>query len=181
VIHDLPDHYRAAVRSLLRFALVMTILGLLSGVLFQESAKKLDLETLSPGLYVAAGRRLALVHGHVLVSAVLLPIAMAAALVLARSVGGRELSSRPLGWLLRGYLPGVSAMLALMLFKAYHLLLSVRGGTHDLARIDEAFSFGAPLVRHVVYGAVHVAMAVGLGVFVVALWRSLSAPRASTS
>ena len=97
MIHDLPDHYRAAVRSLLRFALVMTILGLLSGVLFQESAKKLDLETLSPGLYVAAGRRLALVHGHVLVSAVLLPIAMAAALVLARSVGGRELSSRPLG------------------------------------------------------------------------------------
>jgi hypothetical protein len=178
-MHDLPDHYRATIRSLLRFALVMTIVGLLSGVLFQESAKKLDLETLSPGLHLAAGRRLALVHGHVLVSAVLIPIAMAVALVLARAVGGRQLSGRPLSWLLRGYLPGVSAMLALMLIKAYHLLLSVRGGTHDLAQIDEAFSFGAPLMRHVVYGGVHVAMAAGLGVFVVALWRSLKDTDAS--
>jgi len=170
---ELPDHYRAAVRTLLRFALVMTIVGLLAGVLFQESAKKLDLEALSPGLHVAAGRRLALVHGHVLVSAVLIPIAMAAALVLARAVGGRELTARPLSWLLRAYLPGACAMLALMLVKSYHLLLSVRGGDHDLAAIDEAFSFGAPLVRHLLYGAVHVTMAAGIGVFAVALFRSM--------
>ena len=39
--------------------------------------------------------------------------------------------------------------------------------------IDEAFSFGAPLVRHLLYGAVHVTMAAGIGVFAVALFRSM--------
>jgi hypothetical protein len=173
--HDLPDHYRSTLRCLLRFALAMTIVALLTGVLFQESAKKLDHGLLSPGLYVAAGRRLALVHGHVFMTAVLIPIAMAGALLLARPAGGRELSARPLGWLTRVYLPFTAVTLGLMLAKAYHLLLAVRGGEHDLAVIDGAFFFGQDLVRHLVYGAAHVGMALGLGVFCVALLRSLRA------
>ncbi len=175
-MQDLPPHYRSTIRTLLRFALLMTLVALLAGVLFQESAKKLDLEALSPGLYLAAGRRLAFVHGHVFVSGVLVPISMAMALVLARGIGGRELTRRPLVWLRHGYLGGVSLMLVLMLVKSYHLLLAVRGGEHDLAAIDRAFSMGMPLVRHLIYGVVHVSMAFGLGVFAVALWRSLSAP-----
>lgn len=170
---DLPDSYRNAVRSLLRFALIMTVVALLSGVLFQESAKKLDHNVLSPGLHLVAGRRLALVHGHVFVTAVLIPIAMAGALVLARLVGGRELGGRPLAWLTRWYLPCTAFTLVLMLVKAYALLLAVRGGEHDLALIDGAFFFGQTMVRHLVYGAAHVGMALGLGVFVVALLRSL--------
>jgi len=39
---EAPLHYRAATRTLLRYAAAMTIAALLSGVLFQESSKKLD-------------------------------------------------------------------------------------------------------------------------------------------
>ncbi|MDA1264363.1 MAG: hypothetical protein O2816_04705 [Planctomycetota bacterium] len=172
-MHDLPLHYRATVRTLLRFAASMTIVGLLTGVLFQESAKKLA-KDLDPAIRWAASRGLALVHGHVFTTTVLIPIAMAAALVLARAIGGKELSASPLRWLIRGYLPCVGAALALMLYKAYHVLLMVRGGEHDLELIDGAYFGGVLALRHALYGVVHVGMAVSLGVFVVALFRSLA-------
>lgn len=170
---DLAPHYARTLRTLLRFAVVATIVALLSGILYQESAKKLTHDAVAPGLHLQATLSLALVHGHVFVSAVLLPIAMAGALLLARAAGGGELGPRPLLALTRVYLPFVTVTLALMLWKAYHVLLLVRWGEADLAAVDARFFFGAKLGRHLVYGATHVGMALGLGTFVVALWRSL--------
>ena len=170
----IPAHYARALRTLVRFACAMTIVALLSGVLFQESSKKL-----SPTheLHVQATLRLALLHGHVFVSAVLMPLACAGMLLIARRIGGRELGPKPLAWLTRGYLPLVCVTLTLMLVKSYHVLLAVRGGGTDLEAIDERFFFGATMARHVVYGAAHIGMALALGVFVVAVWRSLRAAR----
>lgn len=170
---ELSRPYARCVRTLVRFAAAMTIVALLAGVLFQESAKKLGLEEVSAGVHVRATLGLALLHGHVFVSAVLVPLCMAAALVLARAAGGRELGSRPLLWLTRVYLPFACATLALMLVKAYHVLLAVRGGDLELAAVDARFFFGHSMLRHLTYGAAHVGMALGLGVFAVALWRSL--------
>lgn len=170
---DLPHHYRRAARTLLRFACVMTVVGLLSGVLFQESSKKLLPWEVDAGLHTKATLRLALLHGHVIVSAVLIPIACAAGLLIARRIGGAELGSKPLAWLTRGYLPFVCITLTLMLVKSYHVLLAFRGGQTDLEAIDAQFFFGQVMLRHVVYGVSHVGMAVGLSVFAIALWRSL--------
>ena len=168
-----PDHYRRAVHTLLRFAVGATLIGLLSGVAFQESAKKLSYAEAAPGLRLEAILSLALVHGHVFVSGVLIPIAMAGALFLARKAGGTELAPRTLAWLTRGYLPSVTGTLLLMLYKGYHVLLSVRFGETDLAVVDAKFFGGAVALRHAVYGVTHVAMALSLGVFAVGLWRSL--------
>jgi hypothetical protein len=172
----LPPHYASALRTLVRFACAMTIVGLLAGVLFQESSKKLGD---AHELHLQATLRLALLHGHVLVSAVLIPLGMAGALLVARRIGGRELGSKPLAWLTRGYLPLLCVTLALMLWKGYHVLLAVRRGEADLEAIDERFFFGATVLRHGVYGVAHVGMAAALGVFVVAVWRSLGAGRAA--
>ena len=173
----LPDHYRSALRTLVRFAAAAAIFGLLCGVLFQESAKKLDHAEAPMGLHLEAVLSLALVHGHVLVSATLVPLAMAGALLLARRAGGAELSPRSVAWLTRGYLPFVALAVALMLYKGYHVLLSVRFGETDLDAIDAAYFGGVTALRHAVYGVVHVGMAFGLGVFAVALWRSLARAR----
>jgi hypothetical protein len=169
----LPAHYRTALRTLLRFAAAMALFGLLCGVLFQESSKQLEHAEAPGGLRLEAVLSLALVHGHVLVSATLVPIAMAAALVLARRAGGAELSPRALAWLVRGYLPCVTLAVLLMLYKGYHVLLSVRFGATDLDAVDARFFGGMTALRHGVYGVVHVGMALGLGVYCVALWRSL--------
>jgi hypothetical protein len=170
---EIPAHYSAALRTLLRYAVVMTIVALLSGVLFQESSKKLDYTQIAPGARLEAVLSLALVHGHVFLTGVLIPIAMGGALLLARKAGGTELSPTPLRWLTRGYLPFVTVAVLLMLYKGYHTLLSVRFGARDFDAIDANYFGGLIWLRHGVYGLSHIAMSLSLGVFVVALWRSL--------
>jgi hypothetical protein len=172
---DLPSHYAQALRTLVRFACAMLLAGLLAGVLFQESSKKLAPGSVEAGLQLQATLHLALLHGHVLVSGALVPLACAGALQLARRAGGRELAPRTLLWLTRGYLPFLCGSLCLMLYKGYHVLLAVRRGNLDLADVDERFFLGQTALRHAVYGVAHVGMALSLGVFAVGLWRSLGA------
>ena len=169
----MPDHYRTATRTLLRFAIIMAVVGLLSGVLFQESAKKLDLGTVDPGLRMHATIHLALVHGHIFVTCVLLPVALAGMLFLARRVGSAPVGPRAVAFATRGYLPFVTGTVALMLYKGYHFLLTARGGEGSLAEIDASLFGGSAAVRAAVYGLVHTGMAVTLVVFLVAVWRSL--------
>jgi hypothetical protein len=176
---DLPDPYRRAVRILLRYAIAMAIVGLLIGISYQESAKKLSHDDAPAGFHLEATIHLALVHGHVFVMGVLVPIAMAGALVLARRIGGGEVSGRGLAWLLRGFLPLAAASLALQLYKGYHILLMARAGERDLAVIDHAFMGGSHVLRYAVYAVVHTGMGVSLGAFLVLLWRSLRGARES--
>ncbi len=171
---ELPDSYRSALRVLIRYAIIMAIFGLLIGVSYQESSKKLTLDDTPAGFHLEAVIHLALVHGHVFMLGVLMPLAMAGALMLARRAGGSEVSGRGLAWLVRGYLPLAAASLALQLYKGYHILLMARAGERDLAVIDHAFMGGSHVLRYGIYGVVHTGMAVGLGVFLVLLWRSLS-------
>ncbi len=169
----MTDSYQRAIRTLIRYAVVMAIVGLLIGVSYQESSKKLPFSEAPAGVHLESVIHLALVHGHVFTLGVLLPLAMAGALVLARKVGGREVSPRGLAWLTRGYLPFAAASLALQLYKGYHVLLMARAGERDFALIDAAFMGGSHVVRYGVYAVVHVGMGVSLGVFLVLLWRSL--------
>lgn len=169
-----PRHYTRTIRTLLRFALIMLVVGLLSGIVFQESAKKYDRMTAAGWLdRWDATMHLALVHGHVILTGVLLPVAMAGVLHLARAHGGAEVSRRALAWTVYTYLPFVTLTIALMLYKGYHVLLAARGGDADLAHIDAAFFGGIKGLRHGLYGLSHVGMAAGLCVFAWCVWRSL--------
>jgi hypothetical protein len=169
----LPGHYRRALLALIRYAVVMVFVGLLAGIAFQESAKKLPHAEAGAGLRLEAVFILSLVHGHVFVMAVILPLVLGTALLMARQAGGREVGPRGLAWLVWGYLPFAAAAAALQLVKGYHVLLAVRGGQADLAAVDAAFLGGAHVLRYVLYGLVHGGLGVTLGVFLVALWRSL--------
>ena len=178
-LDQLSEEYRAALRTLLRFAIVLAAIGLLAGIAFQESARKLPFAAAGAGLHLEAIHTLALVHGHVFLMGVLLPLALAAALPLALAAGGRPLARRDLAWLTRVYLPFAAASLALQLVKGYHVLLAVRHGRHDLAAVDAAFLGGSHALRYGLYGLLHAGMGLGLGLFLLALWRSLEsrAPR----
>ena len=172
--HEPGPHYRRAIRTLLRYAVVMAFVGLLVGISYQESAKKLPPGSVPTGFHQEATLHLALVHGHVFVMGVLLPVALAGALVLGRHAGGAEVSSRGVWWLTRGYLPLAAAALALQLYKGYHFLLMARAGERDLGVIDHAFMGGSHVLRYGVYAVVHAGMGVALGVFLVLLWKSLN-------
>ena len=175
----LPETYRRALRTLIRFAAAAGIVGLLVGISFQESARKLTWEMAGPGLHLESLLTLALSHGHIFTMAVIMPLVLGGALVLARQAGGAELGPRPLAALVWGYLPFTVASLALQLVKGYHILLAVRGGQPDLAAVDAAFLGGSHALRYAVYGGVHAGMGITLGIFLVALWRSLGKGRAT--
>lgn len=170
----LPTHYGPCIRVLLRFACVMIVFGLLSGVLFQESSKKVTHAEAPNGLHWEATYPLAFVHGHTFLIGVLIPVCAAMMLILAHRVGGGALSERTLTWLRRAYLPGAAVAILLMLYKGYHVLLHLRlTELRDLDAIDAKLFGGLRALRHGVYGLSHVAMAVGLGAFAIALFRSL--------
>jgi len=166
-----PD--RQTIRTLLRYAIIMAFFGLLIGVSFQESSKKLPFSEAPAGIHLESVIHLALVHGHVFMLGVLMPLAMAGALVLARKVGGSGVSLLGQRFLTRGYLSFATLSLVLQLYKGYHVLLMARAGERDFAVIDAAYMGGSHLLRYGVYAVVHTGMAVTLGVFLVMLWRSL--------
>jgi len=170
----LPRHYKAAILRLLRFGLVMVVVGLLSGIAFQESSKKMDLTPPIGGLsHLDAVLPLALVHGHVLLIGVLFPVAMASVLYLARACGGSEVSRRPLRWIVGIYIPFVSVSVALMLYKGYHVLLSARAGVTDMSQINSQLFAGNKVLRHGLYGLSHAGMGFALCMFVWCMWRSM--------
>jgi hypothetical protein len=170
---NLPAHYPRALRVVIRYSIVMAFVGLLIGISFQESAKKLPFAKAPAGPHLEAILPLALVHGHVFVMTVLVPLAMAGVLLISLRVGGAPVSPRSLRWLTHGYLPFASASVALMLVKGYFMLLAVRHGQTDFAVIDDAFLGGHGVARYAIYAFAHAGMGVALGVFLVALWRSL--------
>ena len=170
----LPTHYAVAIQKLVRFALAMVVVGLLSGIAFQESSKKMSLAPPAGSVsHMDAVLPLALVHGHILVTAVLFPIAMGCVLYLARTCGGSEISRRALRWIVNIYLPFVSFSVALMLYKGYHVLLSARAGVTDMVKIDAGLFSGNTMLRHFLYGVSHVGMGVALCMLVWNVWRSL--------
>jgi len=171
---NLPEHYRGALRAVIRYTVVMAFVGLLIGISFQESAKKLPFAAAPAGVHVEAVLPLALVHGHVFVMTVLMPLAMAGALLMSLRIGGSPVSRRSLLWLTRGYQSFAAASVMLMLVKGYHVLLAVRGGQTDFAAIDDGFLGGHGVWRYAIYAFAHAGLGVTLGVFLVALWRSLS-------
>lgn len=168
-----PDPYAPLTRVLVRYAIVMAIVALLAGISFQESAKRLSYEQAPAGLHLEAVLPLGLVHGHVFTAGVLLPLALAGALHLARRAGGGEVGLRVrtlFAWL---FLPFTALSLVLLLLKGYHVLLAVRRGETDLGAIDAAFLGGHHAFRYAVYGTVHSLMGLGLVILLVAIWRSL--------
>jgi hypothetical protein len=172
-IPDLPAHYRDATRVILKFAIVMAILGLLLGVAYQESVKKLEHGDVDPGFRLQVTIHLALVHGHVLLIGTILPLVLVGMLFLARKAGGTPVSSKSVRWLTRGYLPFSAATFALMLYKGYHFLLAARAGGRSVAEADASFFGGSAMIRHSVYGLFHAGMGIAMIVFLVAVWRSL--------
>lgn len=176
-MQPLPQHYTDVVRKTVRFSSLMVIFALLTGVLYQESAKKLGYGDAPAGLHLEAVLQLAVVHGHAFLITVVLPLAMIGALLLARMIGGAEVSPRATALLGRGYLHFGALALVLMLYKGYAMLLGVRGGNTDLADIDASMFGGSTGLRHGLYGIIHVGMAFCLGYFAIAVWHSLGKAR----
>ncbi len=176
----LPSHYPTFFQRMMRFALIMIFIALLSGILFQESAKKATYADLAPGLHLETVIHLALLHGHVFLIGTLIPMIICWMCYLGLCLGKSPASEKLLRWGSRLYLSGAALSVFLMLYKGYHFLLSVRFGETDFAIIEQNYFFGIAILRHIVYGTAHIGMGIGLTLMAIALWKSLSKPSPQT-
>lgn len=170
----IPGSYRAVFRVYLRFAVIMIFVGLLTGVLFQESAKKTPFsEVLPAGLHMETVIHLALLHGHAFLIGVIIPLAITWMLYLGLMLGYAPVGEKSLkvgSWL---YLPAAVVVVFLMIYKGYHFQLAVRHGNLNFQQIHESFFWGNHALRAAVYGLSHTAMAIGLGTIAVSFWQSM--------
>ncbi len=172
---QIPKHYQSLFIRFIRFACGMTIFALLSGILFQESTKKIPFSaTYPPGIHLESTYHLALVHGHAFLIGVLIPLAVIGMLYFGLLLGGKTVSKNQTEWGSWLYLPSAFLSIMLMIYKGYHYVLSVRMGQLDFVQIDHSFFGGSHLLRQIVYGLSHTSMSIGLGILVIAIWRSLS-------
>ena len=170
----LPAHYPAFYKKYLKFAVVMTFVAMLSGILFQESAKKAPYSAALPaGIHLDSVIHLALLHGHVFLIGVLIPVAILGMLQLSYVLDGEPVSSKTLKWGTWLYIPGAVLTVVLMLYKGYHFLMAVRMGQLDFQSIEQSYFFGIVGLRHALYALSHIATAFGLGTLVVGVWKSL--------
>ena len=169
----LPASYQRFFRIQLRYALIMLGIGLLAGICFQESGRKVSLEQFGPGAHLEYLLTLAMVHGHTFLMGVLLPLAMAWMLQLGLQLGAPAVPSAALTWTTALYLPGAALSVVLMLYKGYHFVLGARYSTLDLPGLDAALYGHHAALRAGVVGLAHTAMGAGLCILVWGLWRSL--------
>lgn len=172
-----PAYYRKFYIVFIRFSVIMMILGLLIGITFQESAKKAPISALlPPGVHLEAVLELALTHGHIFIIGALVPLALTWMLWLTLSLGFQPVPERNLRLGTMFYLPGASGAVLLMLYKGYHYLLGVRGGELDFKTLHDTFFFGNLALRAAAYGLSHSALAIGLIMITVGIWKSLGKP-----
>lgn len=171
---NIPEHYRKTFRVYLKFAVIMLVVGLLMGIMFQESAKKTPFSEYPAGLHIETIFNLAMVHGHTFLIGALIPLATVWMLYLGLLLGHPPMSEKALrigSWL---YLPAAVGAVLLLLYKGYHFQLSVRGGETDFAVINEALFLGNHALRAAAYGITHSALAIGLGMILFGFWKTLN-------
>lgn len=170
----IPEHYRRMFQIFLRYAVIMIFVGLLTGVLFQESAKKTPYSALLPaGVHMETVIHLALLHGHSFLVGVLIPLSVSWMFYLGLALGFQPVGEKVIKvgtWL---YLPASIVVVLLMIYKGYHYQMAVRHGIYDFATIHASYFMGNHALRASVYGLSHTAMAVGLGTLAVGFWRSM--------
>ncbi len=162
----LPSHYKEVYRCFIKYACWMTLFALITGILFQESGKKVSYEEFGPGMHWESVYHLALLHGHSFLIGVLIPTALIVLLHVALVLGAEPLGEKGLKWGKMLYLAGATVSIALMLYKGYHFMLSVRGGETNFAVIEASLFNGISGLRHGLYGLSHTSMGVGLGMLV---------------
>lgn len=171
---ELTEHYRRFFRAMLRFAVLMLVVGGLMGLVYQEMSKSLTYLELEPGLRIEGLQRLAILHGHSFLIGTLMPIVWLAMLYFSLLLGAAPITPRGLKWIYWTYVPSAVSVIALILYKGTHFILELRDGNRDFVAINQGVFGGNKLLRGLAYGGSHTLATISLGIFAVYVWRALS-------
>jgi hypothetical protein len=194
----LPDAYRTAVRRLVRLAAVLLFVGLCIGlystdvvrafrygktarlVPVAERTGQVEVEV-PPELLWEATMDLRLSHGHVILIGGILPLCIAAALVVTHLAGATAIGKGTLEAFFWMYAVGATLATGIILYKGIHYAEMVRAGTFDFGEIQRTLFGGSRAIKGAAYGLSHSVLAGSVGVIGVALWRSVGSIRSQAT
>jgi|GEM_PF-997711 len=176
--YELPRHYKMLYASFLRLACTMILFAFLMGILHRESTRHLGYSKLAPGFHWESVYHLALLHGHIFMIGVILPLTTLVMLQFALFLGAEPLSEASTIWGKRLYHWGAGLTLLLFLYKGYHYVLSVRSGILDFSHIEAAYFGGQTLLKACFYGISHTSMGFGLSLFAVGILKTVPTKKA---
>ena len=172
-------HYKTFITRTIKLAMTCMVLTTGAGLLSRELTHTVadDLSHLPPGTRWGFLYPFALLHGHVFLTGVALPLALSGSLVLARMAGGTLVSSSTLHWGWTSLSFGVISSLLLLLAKSQMLLNSIHScANHPPADCDpyalSVSNWVSPL-RPILYATAHGSLAVGSSIIAVAIGQSL--------
>ena len=200
-MRELPDHYRAAIRRLLRLAAVGIMVGMLLGITWTEfnkstrygpEVRKVDPPEGRVKIELPAGTRWAnglhfkLGHGHSILLLGLLPIGFAASLLLLHRSGSGEISARTVLVAPLLYYAGGAGAVTIMVYKGAAVFLGLRrailaGTPTDLAALEAGLFAGSKALKVTCYATTHLALSIGAFWFLIAVFRAAgrAAPEAA--
>lgn len=194
---QLPPHYLTVSRRLIRFAAVWFVLGTVMGIVSTQYQSKLkftreahgaphadtdakgrEITRLPPGYNWEVGFDLRISHGHFIVIGAVIPLCVAATLLLLHACGGKPIGAGLLHTAFWLYVVGCLSALVLIFYKGWYVVTSVQGGEYDLATIGETMFAGSRAIRAMAHALSHTILAAGMGVFAFAFWKSSEGLRA---
>ena len=187
----LPGHYRSTVRRLVRVACVLLFVGLSVGLYSTDvlrsyrygPAPRLIPEAervgrarveVPPELLWEATMDLRLSHGHIILIGGVLPLCIAAALVITHAAGASTIGKGTLEAFFWMYSAGATVAMGLILYKGIHYAEHVRAGDFDFIGIQQSLFGGSKALKGAAYGLSHTVLAISVGIIGVALWKSVA-------
>ena len=170
-----PQHYKRFIHRTIKMAMTCIVLTSGAGFLSRELTHTVgeDLERLDPGTRWGFVYPFALLHGHVFLTGVALPLVLAGSLVLARISGGTIVSPSTLQWGWTCLLIGVVSSLLLLLAKSQLLLNSLDNCAPKCDPYSLVLSVWVSPLRAILYAGAHGSLAVGSSIIAVAIGQSL--------
>lgn len=157
--------------SMVRWALVLFIIGLVQGVYSREILRAVEGAGLNWPELEALRTRIFLGHGHTIFIGFLIPAVLAG----ITKVLGEGLTEKRVRSLSRAFLLvmiGTVITLALTVYTSSAIIFSTAGGT-DPHAADRALFGGSPVLRAVLYTIAHPSMGVGLIWYTLVLLKGL--------
>lgn len=169
-----PESYSDLTTFMLRWALILLVIGLAFGVYSREILRTIEKSVDDWAVLEALRNRAFLGHGHFLFLGFLIPGVLA---LITRRVVAADAEKRILS-LTRAFrlvMIGTVLTLALSVYSSSAIIFAVAGGA-DPAAADHSLFGGSIMVRSILYTLAHPLMGVGLVWYAVVLMKALRHP-----
>lgn len=166
--------------SIIKFSLLMIVVAIIAGVVFEETTKFLHSGTIEFGTIRDVKFDISLLHGMTIVIGSLIPLALAFVTYFLRETFSEQYTIHGMFKSFNIYRIGAILSLTLFAYKGLAIVYLFKADPSiDLNIINQSLFWGNKTIRVLIYASTHTLMAVGLFWYLLILNKQLSKMRQS--